>query len=204
MAMIDDPCTFCDTVHTAEEKADCVFAPCLYPGWAPAPELCDHVGTGRVTRTCHGYLGDKPAGTTETLCVECGAEISDPVNYWSEQLEREAEAVEAENGHDAYRGWSFGEGADTFEDGTPRERCDSCGRWDGWHDGSCPVRLAELEETMAEEKAEGVRLGPVPTFCPICGDAVTYPDGVNLKGGRTVHQSCARANLQGGKVRVPR
>ena len=36
---------------------------------------CAHGGE-TVTRTCHGYLGDGPAGTTETLCVDCGAEVA--------------------------------------------------------------------------------------------------------------------------------
>lgn len=36
------------------------------------PELCDHEGAERVTRTAHGYLGDAPAGTVQTLCADCG------------------------------------------------------------------------------------------------------------------------------------
>lgn len=44
-------------------------------GRTPEPEMCDHVNTERVTRTAHGYLGDAPAGTVETLCADCGAEV---------------------------------------------------------------------------------------------------------------------------------
>jgi hypothetical protein len=34
--------------------------------------LCDHRGE-TVTRIAHGYLGDAPAGTRQTLCAACGA-----------------------------------------------------------------------------------------------------------------------------------
>ena len=46
-------------------------------------ELCDHrphPGTpwtgARTTRTAHGYLGDAPAGTIQTLCVDCGTVLA--------------------------------------------------------------------------------------------------------------------------------
>lgn len=34
--------------------------------------LCDHVDTERHRRTAHGYLGDAPRGTVQTLCGDCG------------------------------------------------------------------------------------------------------------------------------------
>lgn len=34
--------------------------------------LCDHVGEETVTRIAHGYLGDAPRGTRQTLCAACG------------------------------------------------------------------------------------------------------------------------------------
>lgn len=42
-----------------------------------ARSLCRHDGE-TVERTAHGYLGDYPRGTVQTLCVECGAELDDP------------------------------------------------------------------------------------------------------------------------------
>lgn len=38
-------------------------------------EPCDHSGE-TVQRVAHGYLGDAPRGTVQTLCVDCGTELS--------------------------------------------------------------------------------------------------------------------------------
>jgi hypothetical protein len=47
-------------------------------------ELCDHQPhpgtpwTGEWTvRTAHGYLGDAPRGTRQTLCVDCGTVLAE-------------------------------------------------------------------------------------------------------------------------------
>lgn len=34
-------------------------------------------------------------------------------------------------------GWSSGYGVMAYDDGTPRERCDECGHYDGWHYSRC-------------------------------------------------------------------
>lgn len=36
--------------------------------------LCRHIGD-TVERVAHGYLGDAPAGTVQTLCADCGLEL---------------------------------------------------------------------------------------------------------------------------------
>lgn len=40
-----------------------------------AANACPHRGHV-IERTAHGYLGDAPAGTTQRLCADCGAELS--------------------------------------------------------------------------------------------------------------------------------
>lgn len=35
-------------------------------------ELCSHEGEPTSTRVAHGYLGDAPVGTVQTLCDACG------------------------------------------------------------------------------------------------------------------------------------
>lgn len=66
-----------DHDRTAREITDEVYAAAARPtpAEARAVAFCDHVGTDRVTRTAHGYLGDAPAGTIEILCGACGAEV---------------------------------------------------------------------------------------------------------------------------------
>lgn len=36
---------------------------------------CGHTGE-TTTRTAHGYLGDAPKGTVETLCADCGTVLA--------------------------------------------------------------------------------------------------------------------------------
>ncbi len=67
-------------VYSASRLCEC---PCHAPpdpnprDWLAAlaraeASYCDHVGTERVERTAHGYLGDAPRGTRQTICVDCG------------------------------------------------------------------------------------------------------------------------------------
>lgn len=64
LVIVEHPADGRRFVHTYDEVASWPIV--------EAPEPCDCVGTGRVTRVAHGYLGDAPRGTVQVLCAECG------------------------------------------------------------------------------------------------------------------------------------